>query len=237
MRNRKQRDFKKAFALTVPAFRAVISALALPENEFTYSVKCRDGSELHPDSPDEIFALPNPRSRAITRIAISRRRYRSNVALDLDITFEESEFAPVSYGIDGEDADVMRLSRVLEDHLEPMFQKYSLVSVAPWSFALAPIAFSGGAVLISVCAGFLAVKHELTAMVSLSVGLILLLFSAFTERIRKSVFPSGAFCIGDGLARFEKSASIRKQLGLAAFLALVIGIIASVVANLLPLTK
>jgi hypothetical protein len=239
VRNRKQREFQKAFVLTVPAFRGMIRALALPENELHYSVRCRDGSELHPNSLDEIFALPNPRSRAIDRITISRSRNRrtSDPDLNLDITFSDVEYAPVSYIIDGEDADVMRLSRALEDHLEPMFQKYSMMSVAPTSLFIGMAPFFAGVALVTVGAGSLAFRHKLMATMLMSAGFTLMLLESFAGRIRKSVFPSGAFCIGDGQARFEKSTSVRNQIGIAAVIAFLISVIAGVVANLLPVTR
>ena len=235
MRNRKRKEFKKAFVLTPTALKGMIRNIAIPEEDLTYSVRCVDGSNLHPGSLEAIFALPNPRSRAINQISIGRRLVAKRLGPDIDITFEDSDFIPISYAIDGEDLEVMQLSRVIEDHLEPMLQAYSIVSVGiPAQLAGIALFWIGGA-LFGLGAGLLARGHKPLGIALLMFGAAISMIGLFAGRIRSSLFPAGVFCVGDGQARFERSASIRKQLGLAAVIALIIGIIASVIANMVSL--
>lgn len=229
MLNRKQKEITKAFAVTPTALRAMLDAVVTADDDVSILVKCRDGSELRPESLEEILRLPNPSSRAIERMSL---RVNRGMTLNIEIDFMNDHMTPISYAVSGQDLEVLQVSQTLDDHLEPMIQRYSLMCVFPSNLYLVMTALLCGSLLLGVALGRIFAKGPTVAsnvMLATSIGLVTL--SAIYGTIRRNIFPVGSFRIGDGEERFQRSVSARKQLGPALILALIMGIIASVVAN------
>lgn len=231
MQNRKERRFPKAFALRPTQLTALVDSLELTLDSLRIRVKCRDGSTLQPGSLAAILELPNPTSRAIENIRISGA---SGTGTSVEMDFDNSWIAPLSYELAGEDGDVVRLSKLIEDHYEPLMQSYSYIYVGPTSIVVGTLLYF--LALIIMVFGFNRLWHAHTFMgLSCSIlGISMQLCCIFGKVIKAGVFPVASFCIGNGGERYEQAANRRRSLLWAVIVALFVDVLAGLIANAIP---
>lgn len=198
-------------------------------DKLRFLVTCSDGSELEPETLEDLLSLPNTASRSINRILI---RSVPSGSLLVRIEFSSGEYGKVEYTIEGEDAEVMVIAGRVDERLEAMVDTpYSRVSS------------SGGRMLVGVTVGLFALAVLPLLLLSNSyrnrfgptivLGAFVLFFMGLfaTPTVLANLFPAVVFAIGQGSDRYQRLVGRRKLIGAGICLALLVGILASVIAN------
>ncbi len=231
MLTRKERVFDKSFVIKPNQLEALVEALCFNPNTVRIQVKCRDGSTLHPESTSELLALPNPASRAILKIRITGE---TTSGTKVELEMDDSEFHPLGYELSGLDADVVRVSRVIEDRYEPLMQGVSWLTVGKHASLSSLFTFLFGSALIGSQFDSRLGHHGLIRVMMIVTGAFLIVFGFFDDRLKRALFPIASFCIGDGRERFERSLSRRKNLLWVVFVGFLISVLAGIFANSFP---
>jgi hypothetical protein len=164
--------------------------------------------------------------------------------------FSDDILGPARYTVSGEDAFVVSTADIIEQHLESMNGSGPQFIAASHLLKETAGALLAGPAVLLILLGFasswdISVSHAhpqigslkiggLTSAATLTAGLILLSVALKFERLLKYFFPKVSFCMGDGAARYARMVEMRKLFGLSALVALLLGILAGWVTNMLP---
>ena len=138
MQSTKDVGFNESVVLRSKDLEMLLAALQLRDDDLEFSVECRDGTVMTPTCLAEIVSLPNPDHRAIKRIKASTKWYLPKPgAPRISLNFDSDGYPAFRYELGGEDAEVILLSTVIQDHVRPMMQTISVPAYLP--FVLAPV--------------------------------------------------------------------------------------------------
>jgi len=213
-------------------------------DDLEYTVLFSDSSSLACSSADEVLGLQNSRERQITSIWIDTS-YRSEPRIEIKF-IALPYLDPVEYQVSGNEKDVFYASSRLDEYFSGLRQWYSLVVSANFKtfFIYAAIVLPIGLFfsfwlrdLIGIDftrdAGNSGDDNEslrdislftlwfVSIPVAVSAGLYLL------DRIRRWLFPSGTFAIGNGVDRHNRTVAVQKLFGGSILLALAVSLVGS----------
>lgn len=212
---------------------ALATELTGSEN-LNYTVRLSDGSSITCDSADEVLGVQNSRERQITSVWMDTP-YRSEPRIEVKLnTAWYSD--PVEYEVAGSEKDVFHSSARLREYFLGVRQWYSFIAKPGLRMWFAFQAF----ILLTFYFTLTWLERLLGIEPSANLGaLILLSFGGVTTisgvawlsfyALRKWLFPTGIFAIGDGVNRYNGIVTARKVIGGSIILALLVSLLASAI--------
>lgn len=243
MQSTKDVGFNESVVLRSKDLEMLLAALQLRDDDLEFSVECRDGTVMTPTCLAEIVSLPNPDHRAIKRIKASTKWYLPKPgAPRISLNFDSDGYPAFRYELGGEDAEVILLSTVIQDHVRPMMQTISVPAYLP--FVLAPVLAVVGFIAITLGVSPFIVhamgrkiifgSHEFSrgwgALVLLTAALLVMIAASATK-LASYFFPQVAFLIGAGERRYENMLSLRRQLGWTVIVGCAVSILAGILLS------
>lgn len=203
----------------------------LKEADITYVISQSDGTkDINVDSMNDLINLPNWKRKSITSLSMEVGSYHT---LNASIKINAKGFIEtVDYSIRGDLRSVDYYAHKLDQWMISVRRWYSnfyRVLYSPFSglVSLFFLAFIVYASYVEVSA--LEVGQQLWSIIIIAASNIaltgLLLWGAFL------VFPLGEFAIGDGIRRKRIRDTTAKVIAVPIVLAIIVGIISSVIAN------
>jgi hypothetical protein len=246
MRGMKKVEKGKAIIVNSEGLRRLADDLIEKNDKISLTVWCVDGTTLYPGSIEELLRFPNPKTREIQTISLSTPDGKDS---SWEIWLSNGFSSPASYTVSGEDSYVIVTADRIENHLEsmvgngPHFLTSTILSeiVGPFLGGIGvTISFFG---LLNCWPILAKYKHldvgswkfgDFASAATLICGLILILIGIRGKHFLSYFFPKVTFCIGDGEARHKRMTENRRLFGWGALITLVISILASWIANMLP---
>ena len=248
MKSRKNAEFNKLLVVTPERLQGFVTALSREIPKLEFQIECSDGTKFYPETLSELLEYPNPQMREIRTLRISTT-YMNDQSLELRLSIDI--LGPARFEISGDDKFVVSISHQIEQHLG------SMVAGGPHFFAQVGSARILASVLIGALGvwvsdiGFTALntslnQHKLThldllnmnlgtkgSLAAIIIGSLLFGMVIWQGGLASRFFPKVAFCIGDGTNRYKRMSELRKQFGIAALIAVIVGVVSGLIVTAL----
>ncbi|SRR6266566_2512630 len=212
MKSSKQNSRSVAFVLNGEALERLVEILSKYSTSLQFRVSLSGGTNVYPETVEELIKLPNPEHRQITQITIESD-YKSQVRVEMSLG-GDSKFQSVWLSLTAQEADVLFLDRQIEDWLATIRQWYSWLAFHSLGrvTAILMLLLIGLALLFPryVIPYFLPGKQINFDLLRV-VGMVLILGVVMVDWLVEKLLPRAIFSIGAGAARYAKLGDRRKQ--------------------------
>lgn len=221
-----------AYALNGETLKKLFDLLSDRVGTVSIELRCIDDVTRKYEEVKKVLEFENPREKDITSVRLTARS--ADFEKSATVEFRSEEWAGISIDLQASDPVVTRLRSDVLDILGGTRVWYS-------SFARLEFLAVGGLLLVLVYIAFLAlfalgwipteksnnVVRDTAIGYLIALGVVLLwgVGAVLLNRVRKRVFPMGAFLIGQGQQRHEVTEKVRWGVVVAFIVSLVAGVI------------
>ncbi|WP_338656288.1 hypothetical protein V6B14_08565 [Sporosarcina psychrophila] len=191
----------------------------------SYSAELSDGATKTFTDLEDLISYQNYKNNQIISIRLSH-----SIGLDnyISLTFSSSQYIPIRYSIKTtEERDYVYYDEKIMGFIQSLKTKFSFFAISNAYVMVAIIVITELLILMLLTKTEIDMENEFSII---SILMILTFpFVYIVEKFKKKILPIAEFKIGDGVKRAEHRSWIRNSL----FIALIIGIAASLIAGAL----
>ncbi len=225
MKVKKEEELDRAFILT-PTDLHKICRYFDKEHNFIFKAGCADKTVRDFTSIDELIKFDNVPKKEIESLGINV--YSKDYKKTMFIHFSKTTYKNILVKIEGEDEDVSKFREFLEERFYEMKPWYGFICIPKYRVFIVDMLL----LLIFSIPFNLFLNHLLphsftnSAAIGLFFGVI---FMWIWANIKRTMFPTGVFAIGQGIKRNEDKDKVRTTIVISFLVSLITGIIVAII--------
>lgn len=238
MKTTREERLTQPYVLEPGDLERICADLSSYVDTISFELECRDRLKRQFENLEELLTFENPPKKDIKTLRLTARSNKREIWIWLKL--DKDARSNILIHIEADEVATTTLSECLDERLAAMKPWYGRIAkMQLYKLYTLLTAFLGlmlGSILVfAVAFGKISFADPSNAIGALAlgalIGLTVLILLTFLDRLKLSLFPMGAFTIGQGAKRHKNKELVRTSVVIAFFVSLAASIVAALIIS------